>query len=74
MFKSIAASGTLTAATLAILAPMTIAAEAGDGPMKLGAIPPKSVTVPTGGVTLPQTSGPMSGAVVVRIGRATWYR
>jgi hypothetical protein len=74
MFKLIAASGTLTAATLAILAPMTIAAEAGDGPMKLGALPLKSVTVPTGGVVVPQTSGPMSGAVIIRIGRATWYR
>ena len=27
-----------------------------------------------GGVAVPQTSGPMSGAVVIRIGRATWYR
>lgn len=74
MFKLIAAGGTLTAATLAILAPMTMTAEAADGPMKLGAMPRTSIAVPTGGVVVPQNSGQMPGGVVVRIGRATWYR
>ncbi len=74
MLKLIAAGGTLAAASLAVLIPMTTVAEAADGLMKLGAPPTKSVAVPTGGVVVTQTSARAPGTVVVRIGRATWYR